>query len=176
MTTHMPDPGAVFVGYASRFGETDAQGDMVLPGAFRASLKRLAREGRRPPMYAQHGAAFGADALPIGVWERVTEDHVGLAVVGRLLGLDTDPGRRLRALVDGGALNGLSIGYRVVDAVRGPPAGPRRWLRQLDLIEISLVADPALAGARITGWKAAHPGDPAGLVAALGRATRALEP
>ena len=36
----------VFVGYASLFGERDQSGDMVMPGAFAASLKGAGR-GRR---------------------------------------------------------------------------------------------------------------------------------
>ena len=64
---HRPDAGLVvdgagIAGYASVFGLRDQGGDVVLPGAYGASLNRMAREGRRVRMLWQHDPT-----QPIGV-------------------------------------------------------------------------------------------------------------
>ena len=54
----------------------------------------------------------------------------------------------LRRLIEKGAIDGLSIGFRTVRATRAPASGPRR-LWQLDLWEISIVTFPMMDAARI---------------------------
>jgi len=44
------------------------------------------------------------------------------------------------------AVDGLSFGYRVMDAAK---CGTLRELRRLQLVEVSLVADPMQPGARV---------------------------
>ena len=72
--------GAVIEGYASLFGARDQGGDVVEPGAYSSSLKRLDTEGRNVKMLWQHDPA-----QPIGIWDEVREDDRGLYVKGRLL-------------------------------------------------------------------------------------------
>ena len=152
--------GAGLEGYASLFGVVDRGGDVVLSGAYAASLKRLAATGGRVRMLWQHDPA-----QPIGVWDEVREDGRGLWVKGRLL-TDLARGREAAALLAAGALDGLSIGYRTVRSERGPQG--RRMLAEVELWEVSLVTFPMLPAAR-----AAATGDAAGeLVAAL-KAARA---
>ncbi|MFV0473510.1 MAG: HK97 family phage prohead protease [Pikeienuella sp.] len=131
--------GAEIGGYASLFGVADQNGDVVEPGAFKASLERLAREGRSVKLLWQHDPA-----TPIGVWERVAEDRVGLSVQGRLL-TGIARGAEAAILLAAGAVDGLSIGYRTVRAER---AGAGRRLIELDLWEVSLVTFPMLPSAR----------------------------
>ena len=69
--------GAAIAGYASLFGTPDQGGDVVAAGAYAASLKALAAEGRRVKMLWQHDPA-----QPIGVWDEVREDARGLWVRG----------------------------------------------------------------------------------------------
>ena len=126
-------------GYASVFGEADQNGDIVEPGAFAASLKRLAAEGRSVKLLWQHDPA-----KPIGVWEDVSEDTAGLRVRGRLL-TDLAQGAEAATLLAAGAIDGLSIGYRTV---RAEKAGKGRRLIELDLWEVSLVTFPMLPSAR----------------------------
>lgn len=128
-------------GYASVFGRRDQGGDVVLPGAYGASLARLAGAGRRVKMLWQHDPG-----QPIGVWEEVREDDRGLWVKGRLLA-DVARGREAAALLAAGAIDGLSIGYRTLKADRGPE-GERR-LAEIDLWEVSLVTFPMLSEARV---------------------------
>lgn len=134
-----------FTGYASVFGgEPDSYGDVIAPGAFAASLAEHKAGNTRPLLLWQHD-----QSEPVGVWESVEEDAHGLKVSGRLV-LDTARGRDAYALLKAGALNGLSIGYRVRDYER---RGRGRLLKHIELIEISIVSVPAASPARITSVK-----------------------
>ena len=107
---HRPDAGIlvtdgqVVEGYASLFGKRDQGGDTVQAGAYGASLKALASQGRRVKMLWQHDPG-----QPIGVWEEVREDAKGLYVKGRIL-TEVERGREAAALLCAGAIDGLSIG------------------------------------------------------------------
>ena len=134
----------VFVGYASLFGVRDASGDMVMRGAFAASLKK------RPPanirMLFQHDPAE-----PVGTWLEMIENERGLYVRGRL-----DPrvqrAFELLSLLESGGLDGLSIGFRTVRATR-EKLSQTRQLHMIDLWEVSLVTFPMLAEARVSELK-----------------------
>lgn len=143
-----PDAAGSFSGYASVFGGApDDVGDVVAPGAFRRSLAEHKAAGTRPLLLWQHDPD-----QPIGVWTGIVEDGRGLKVSGRLV-LETARGREAHALLKAGALDGLSIGYRVRSADRRP--GGVRVLRDVELVEISLVSLPAAAAARVTNVKSA---------------------
>lgn len=133
-----------FTGYGSIFGNIDSYGESVEPGAFAKSLARHAKEKTRPLMLWQHNTDS-----PIGVWEDLVEDSKGLRGVGRLL-----KGVRLadeaHIMLKAGALQGLSIGYR---EIRVEPDGNNRKLKELDLLEISVVSFPANRRARIDSVK-----------------------
>lgn len=145
-------------GYASVFGgKPDSYGDVIAPGAYAASLKAHREAGTVPLMLWQHDPNN-----PIGRWFDIKEDATGLNVTGQLV-LDTVKGREAHALLKAKALNGLSIGYRVIDFERLPGGG--RLLKQIELIEISLVSIPAAPAARITSVKSASADQPATTVA-----------
>ena len=155
---------AVVSGYASVFGVRDQGGDVVMPGAFAASLKA----GRPVKMLWQHD-----QGQPIGVWDEIVEDAHGLRVKGRLL-TEVARAREAAALMAAGAVDGLSIGYRTQRAES--LAGGGRKLLALDLFEISLVTFPMLAQARIAA-KGADTGTNAmlaAMAAALNAARDAL--
>lgn len=132
---------AVIEGYASLFGAKDQGGDLVSKGAYAASLTKAAEDGRKVKMLWQHDPA-----QPIGVWDEVREDGRGLWVKGRLLDA-TQRGREAAALIAAGAIDGLSIGYRVVRA--GKTEDGLRLLKELELWEVSLVTFPMLPSARV---------------------------
>ncbi len=134
--------GAVVAGYASLFGLRDQGGDVVQKGAYAASLKRLAANGRAVKMLWQHDPT-----QPIGVWDEVREDATGLWVKGRIL-VEVEKGREAAALLTAGAIDGLSIGYRTVKAERDGKG--QRLLSELELWEVSLVTFPMLAQARVS--------------------------
>lgn len=127
-----------FTGYASLFGVPDLGRDTVALGAFAASLARRGAAGVR--MLWQHDPAE-----PIGTWLSLVEDARGLRVAGRL-NLAVQRAREIDALMRDRALDGLSIGFRVVRAV--PERGGRRLLA-VDLWEVSLVTFPLQPDARI---------------------------
>lgn len=119
-------------GYASLFGLADAAGDVVRPGAFARSLAKAGGVA----MLIQH-----RDGARAGRWTRMSEDGRGLFVRG----LVEAPGAR--RLVEAG-LDGLSIGFR--PRLWTPRTGGGRELREVDLVEISLVNAPMLKGARFS--------------------------
>ncbi|KAA0920504.1 HK97 family phage prohead protease [Aquicoccus porphyridii] len=133
--------GAVIEGYASLFGARDQGGDVVEAGAYAASLKRLAGEGRRVKMLWQHDPA-----QPIGIWDEVREDGRGLYVKGRLLDA-VERAREAAALIAAGAIDGLSIGYRTLRTQKSDTG--LRLLKELELWEVSLVTFPMLPSARV---------------------------
>lgn len=118
-----------FGGYAAVFDRVDRAGDVVRAGAFAGSLA----SGGPVPLLWQHRGP------PIGTIETLGEDARGLRVSGTVL----EP--RLAALVRGGAIAGLSVGYRP----RTVRQGARRELIALELVEVSLVAVPMQPLARV---------------------------
>jgi uncharacterized protein len=131
----------VFIGYASLFGERDQSGDVVMPGAFRASLKK--RSPRDVRMLFQHDAAE-----PVGTWIDMRETSRGLHVTGRL-DRNVQRARELFSLLESKGLDGLSIGFKTLKA-RRDRATASRLLTEIDLWEISLVTFPMLPGARVS--------------------------
>lgn len=134
-------PDGRFAGYASLFGKTDHSGDLVMPGAFRRSL--AGRGAKRVRMLFQHDPKD-----PVGVWDHIAEDAIGLFVSGRLVE-GVARAETLKTLISAGAVDGLSIGFRTVRATRGAADGVRR-LWQIDLWEVSIVTFPMLDAARIS--------------------------
>ena len=138
-------PGSgVFSGYASLFGQRDASGDIVMPGAFHASLMRRPAEDIR--MLFQHDPAE-----PVGTWLEVRETDRGLYVLGRL-NKSVQRGRELLALLESNSIDGLSIGFKTVAARKDKATGARHLIK-IDLWEISLVTSPMLEGARVSAVK-----------------------
>ena len=133
--------GHVVEGYASLFGQKDQGGDVVMKGAYAASLKRLSDARGRIKMLWQHDPR-----QPIGVWDEVREDATGLWVKGRIL-TELERGREAATLLAARAIDGLSIGYRTVKAERDGKG--RRLLSELELWEVSLVTFPMLTEARV---------------------------
>lgn len=130
-----------FEGYASLFGVPDGAGDVVAPGAFVASLRKQGLSSVR--MLYQHLAHE-----PIGVWEEMREDNRGLYVKGRIV-TGIERGRDVLALLNEGALNGLSIGFRTRRARRDAATGLRTLL-DIELWEVSVVTFPLLQGSQVT--------------------------
>ena len=114
-----------FAGYAAVFDAVDRGGDVVRRGAFRVT--------GQVPLLWQHAGA------PVGEIDRLEEDSRGLRVIGRVAD------HALAGLVAAGAVNGLSFGYRVREARRGR----HREITALDLVEVSLVAQPMQRLARV---------------------------
>lgn len=122
-----------FSGYGSVFDVVDDWDDVIVRGAFAETL-----QSKTPVMLWQHDSAE-----PIGVYERVYEDEIGLWVEGRLL-LDLEKGREAYILLKNRAIRGLSIGFLPIaweDEMRDRKK--IRVLKSIDLWEVSLVTFPA---------------------------------
>jgi hypothetical protein len=122
-----------FEGYASVFGNADAYGDVIEPGAFKKTIKES--KGNVPILW-QH------DPLePIGLSLEMEEDEKGLRTKGQLV-LATQRGREAYELLRAKALKGLSVGFQTVKSIVDNDTGGRR-LKELKLWEYSLVTFPA---------------------------------
>lgn len=134
-----------FTGYASIFGNLDAGGDVVLPNAFRESVKT--RDGKTLVLF-QHRSDS-----PIGKAD-VKQDQRGLHVRGELM-LDDPTARKAYGLMRGGLLDGMSIGYDVLPGGEAFKNG-RRELSALKLFEISVVTFGMNDLARVETVKSAN--------------------
>lgn len=131
-----------FSGYASKFNGVDAYGDMILPGAYADTLKNRTR-----PI----GMRWNHFGPIIGKWVDITEDANGLYVEGELTPKHS-VAEDVYASLQHGSVDGMSIGYRI------PPGGSQkegklRKLKRIDLVEISVVEQPADMGARVEDVK-----------------------
>lgn len=145
----LDEAAGTFTGYGSVFGNRDSYGDIVLPGAFKRSLAEHRRNKSRPKLLWQHNRDH-----PIGSWIDLVEDDTGLLVTGRL-NMDVQRGREAYALIKAGDVDGLSIGYRVVKG-QVDEAQDAFMLKELDLMEISIVSMPANGLATVGSVKSAE--------------------
>ena len=122
--------GVRFAGYAAVFDRVDSGGDVIRKGAFAQTLARKAAI----PLLWQH-----RPGEVIGTIDTVAEDGRGVRVIGKVEG-------RAAQLLASGALDGLSFGYRVGKAER---RGGVRELNELELVEVSLLAQPMQKLARV---------------------------
>lgn len=138
-----------FEGYGSIFGNVDDYGEVVMPGAFAASLAAAAK-GKVPSvkMLWQHNWD-----QPIGVWESLEEDSKGLKVRGRLLVDACAQAAEAHALLKAGAVDGLSIGYRTEKSETDPEKEDIRRLTKLKLMEVSIVTFAANDKAQVEAVK-----------------------
>ena len=136
----------MFEGYASIFGNKDLGNDVIEKGAFKRSLRR--KGAKKIKMLYQHDTKE-----PIGVFDKVMEDQNGLYVKGRLA-MGTQKGKEVYELMKMGAIDGLSVGYRV-DAKGHHYDDKRKYrvLKEVDLMEISAVTFPMNPRARIQAVK-----------------------
>ena len=135
-----------FSGYASIFGNVDLGNDIVEKGAFTKSLRR--KGYRKVKMLYQHDVK-----QPIGVFDMIKEDDNGLFVKGRLA-MQTQKGKETYELMKMGAIDGLSVGYRVDQkGYHYDDKKKKRRLKEVDLMEISAVTFPMNPKATIHGVK-----------------------
>lgn len=141
------DTGA-FEGYGSVFGVVDSYNEVVEAGAFTTSLADAAKKGRKVKMLWQHDPW-----QPIGVWDAMAEDKKGLHVKGRLLKDVSPRAAEAYGLLKEGALDGLSIGYRTIEAAPHASKQGVLMLKTLDLQEVSVVTFAANDRARVHSIK-----------------------
>lgn len=145
------DATGEFSGYGSVFGVIDRGRDIVVAGAFSASLAKWAESDSLPAMLWQHDMRE-----PIGGYSKIVEDEHGLYVEGRVLIEAGETERRAYAHLKAKTVRGLSIGYSI------PPGGitydgkaDAYRLEQIDLYEVSVVTTPMNEEALVDAVKSA---------------------
>lgn len=134
----------VFEGYASKFGGVDSYGDTILKGAYEKTLK----ENRSPSMFVNHDSY----QVPVGDWVELSEDDHGLFAKGRV-DMNHKDGPTVYSALKRGAMDGLSIGYKVAKGGGTDNDTGGMDLSEIILKEISVVNFPADDSARISNVK-----------------------
>jgi len=157
-TKFLTDEAGAISGIAWKFDQPDRIGDVIEKGAFADTPLPL-------PML------FGHDQNePIGTWDIMAEKSDGLHIEGKMLVDDVVRAREVSALVKAGSITGISIGFITKKANARPGGG--RTIKQLEMLEVSLVTLPMHPGAKITSAKSAV--EAISIAAAINRATAQL--
>jgi len=126
--------GRTLEGHAAVFNSParirDLHGDfdeIILPGAFRASLER-----RTPVMQFEHGRDPRVGAVPIAAISDIHEDEHGLFVRARLF--DNPVVEPVRQAIEGGAIKGMSFRFQV-------PDGGDTWSSRTADVDLRQIAD-----------------------------------
>lgn len=134
------DDGSI-EGIAVRFNTVDSYRTEFAPDAFRGI------DGRSVPMLWSHDPAS-----VIGSWSAFQTRGDTLTAKGKL-NLAVAKAQEVRALLQAGDVTGLSIGFRTLkDELR---ANGIRRVTEARLIELSIVAFPAVPGSAVTSIRAA---------------------
>lgn len=137
------DSGYQFEGYASVFGGVDSYGDTVFKGAYSSTLS-----SRQRPIALR----WNHRGPVIGKWLEAKEDEKGLFVRGELT-KGHSVAEDVYASLKHEAVTGLSIGYYPVKYEENANGGLD--LKEIELVEISVVETPADISAQVSGVKSA---------------------
>ncbi len=119
-------------GIASRFGNVDLDGDVVMPGAF---LESIAKTGGKVPLYWEHDHIKGlGNGFPVGHTTMLRETEIGLEYEGLIV--NTTKGVDLTKLLGAGSVAQASFAYNILD--KSVRADGVRELKKLDVIEVSV--------------------------------------
>lgn len=147
-----PDDGlseGQFEGYASVFGNRDSYGDVVVKGAFAASLAEWREKGDPIPLLWGHD--FHDPFSNIGAIDSAEEDDHGLKVRGTF-DMENPKAVQVYRLAKGRRCTGMSFAYDVLDEDRQKDAN---YLKALHIYEASIVPIGANALAGVGPVKAA---------------------
>ena len=135
-----------FEGFLAVFDEIDSYADIVVKGAFAKSLADHSKKGRMPALLWQHDTRE-----PIGIYTEMRETDKGLLVKGELFVHDIPKAKQAYTLLKAGGLSGMSIGFRTVESELREDGV--RLLKEIELLEGSLVTFPAQDNARVASVK-----------------------
>src|SRR5690606_27538534 len=126
-----------FDALVSVFGNVDAYGDVVMPGAFSRTLKEWEASGYKIPVYWGH--QMSDPDFNIGESVSAVETERGLQVRAQL-DLDSPKAAQVYRLLKGGRVKEFSFGYSVRDASWADQDGQEVYqLHDVDLYEVSVV-------------------------------------
>lgn len=95
----------IFEGYASLFGNTDSDGDIILSGAYKNTLEK---QTRKVAMFFNQRQW----EILVGKWDTLEEDSKGLYVRGQLTA-GNSAASDLKAAMLHGTVEGMSVGFSV---------------------------------------------------------------
>jgi HK97 family phage prohead protease len=124
-------------GTAWVFSEPDRVGDIIVKNAFGPIPADL-------PILFQHDPTD-----VVGSWTEIAATNEALTVKGKLH-VERQRSRTIRAMVQSEQVTGLSIGFRTIEAKQ---IGRNRVISSLNLVEVSLVRNPAHPRARVASAK-----------------------
>ena len=138
-----------FTGLAAAFS-LDQGGDVILPGAFKRTLKDWkASKGKVIPLIDSH-QRFNIRSV-LGKMIDATETSEGLETTFQII--EGPDGDEVHRRLKGGYVTGLSIGYEPIEVRLPSPeeerTGVLRYLKQVKLREVSVVVFPMNEEARI---------------------------
>lgn len=134
-------------GYAATY-DRDRVDDIIVPGAFKKCLERMHQKGENLQLYFNHDL----NAPPIGNVVECGEDRKGLRYKAQLPKDDEFVAKRIVPQIKRRSLKSNSFGYKVREFERDKAKGVR-YLKALDIFEISVVGIPANGSATIEGLK-----------------------
>jgi HK97 family phage prohead protease len=133
--------------------DVDSSGDIIDPNAFDNSLKKYKKTKKSIPLFFGHNWYD----KPIGIIpiDSVEKDGKRWNVKG-ILNLNTQEGREVYSLMKQGALCAMSIGFYIIDYENRKNGG--LYIKELELMEVSVVTWPANSKATVTQIKALEKG------------------
>ncbi len=142
--TKSTDKVVCIFGYATIFGVADLENDIIHKGAFSSSLKNWHNKKSLPFLLWQHDISS-----PIGKWIKIAEDKNGLAVQGNIY-TDTSAGHDAYVFLKNKVATSLSIAFELLNS---KSIGNTRHIYQVNLVEISVVLNPAHPEAKILDFQ-----------------------
>lgn len=150
------DDKGSFEGYGAVFGNIDLVDDILLPTAVDDSLKSFSDKGKFPSLFFNHDRTN-----PVGEIVEMAKDDNGVKIKGVLWVEGNSLGRSpveqaevARNVLQSKAVVGLSIGYITKKASWTEIDGKSiRVLENIDMLEISVVHNPANDQAKIISIK-----------------------
>lgn len=149
------DPNAPFrfEGYAVKWESINSHGEKFEKGAFADYINAVKVGAQRCHMYYNHGWNFvyinPIFAMRIGKWLELTEDDIGLKVVGEIT-----PGMSLAkdvaAMIAHKTVDGLSIAFRQPDQMDVEHFDDYVLIKRVGLYEISPCDEPSDRNARLS--------------------------
>ena len=136
-----------FKALASTFGNIDLDDDVIMPGAFDLVLSQMRKDKIMPKALMQHNPRADQGAI----FTNIQATEKGLEVEGKFI--NTTRGRDLRVEVKTGAIDSMSIGFRIGLAEFDNERGLRKILIIDKLPEISFVTFPSNPKAKVTEAK-----------------------
>jgi HK97 family phage prohead protease len=138
---------SMFSGYASVFGGVDSYDDTIMKGAYEDLIDMVNKgSARMPKMFCNHRSY----EIPVGKWTKMYEDDKGLYMEGEFT-KGNPQAEVIKAGMEHGTIDGLSIGFRVGDYEIIETQGEKlRLIKTVaELPEVSIVTFPADDAARV---------------------------